>query len=81
MVIRCPTCRSSNYQRFRRPSDRVDGSVFRRHLCLECGKVFTTEQRVVDPERVDDLLEMISSVPTPDGEVSVPLATTGTRAS
>lgn len=64
VTIKCPACNSENHERFRPPAGHIEGSVFRRHRCLNCRRIFLTEQRVVDEE----IAETLSSEMMPEPE-------------
>ena len=68
MTLKCPSCGSENFERYRRPTDHVPDSTFRRHRCLNCRRVFLTEQRVVDEERAEEITQMLTSEPMPESE-------------
>lgn len=56
--MNCPSCGSENYTQFRRPRNYND-KTFRRHKCIECGRVFPSVQAAITEDVADLLLAEI----------------------
>ena len=69
----CPSCEADEaYKRHGGPVVMVDGTILRRHRCLNCRTLFISAQRVVHRVDAERLLDQVEPWPAPEISGSLP---------